>query len=104
MLRHLSYALTTTDFRDRGLDRARFESSCDHQEHKRVSVVTFSQFLMECSVLLTVAGCTNDYLLVYQTSEPHFVRNNPACHAFLVYLFLIYVYLLYRAERNRIVL
>ena len=68
----------------------------------RVSVGTFRHWhlFMEYSVLLTVSGCTNDYLLLYQSSEPHIILANPACHPFLVYLFLLCIYLLYHAQNQ----
>ena len=52
LLRHLSYARTTLDFQERGLDGARR----DVDEYKRASARTFRHILMNCTLLLTLTG------------------------------------------------
>ena len=52
LLRHLSYAQTTLDFQERGLDGA----GRDVDEYKRASARTFHHILMNHTILLTLTG------------------------------------------------
>ena len=52
LLRHLSYARTTLDFQERGLDGA----GHDVDEYKRATARTFHHILMNCTLLLTLTG------------------------------------------------
>ena len=50
LLRHLSYARTTLDFQERGLDGA----GRDVDEYKHATARTFRHILMNCTLLLTL--------------------------------------------------
>jgi hypothetical protein len=52
LLRHLSYARTTLEFQERGLDGA----GRDVDEYKRASARNFRHILMNCTLLLTLTG------------------------------------------------